>query len=85
MNTKPWPLQDAKARFSELVETCLKEGPQMVTRRGEETAVLVSAKEWKRLTHSRPSLKDILLAEDGPRDIPVSERGKLRWRKPPEF
>jgi hypothetical protein len=33
-----WPVQDAKARFSELLDTCLKDGPQMVARRGAETA-----------------------------------------------
>ena len=36
-----WQVQDAKARFSELLETSLSEGPQVVTRRGVETAVLV--------------------------------------------
>lgn len=36
-----WPVQDAKARFSEFLDACLQEGPQMVTRRGVETAVLV--------------------------------------------
>ena len=35
---------DAKARFSELLETCLREGPQLVTRRGADAAVLVT--EW---------------------------------------
>ncbi|MDO8275958.1 MAG: type II toxin-antitoxin system prevent-host-death family antitoxin, partial [Serpentinimonas sp.] len=36
-----WPIQDAKARFSEFLETCLTEGPQMVTKRGTQAAVLV--------------------------------------------
>ena len=36
-----WPVQDAKARFSEFLEKCLTEGPQMVTKRGAEAAVLV--------------------------------------------
>ena len=39
MNT--WPVQDAKARFSELLTACLTDGPQMVTKRGTEAAVLV--------------------------------------------
>ena len=39
MNT--WPVQDAKARFSELLDACVSEGPQVVTRRGAETAVLI--------------------------------------------
>ena len=35
-----WPVQDAKARFSEFLDACLAEGPQLVTRRGAEAAVL---------------------------------------------
>ena len=59
---KHWPVQDAKARFSELLETCLREGPQVVTKRGSETAVLVPLAEWKRLQGSaRPTLKELLL------------------------
>lgn len=45
-----WPVQDAKARFSEFLDTCLNEGPQMVTRRGIEAAVLrmkTRLKNWK--------------------------------------
>lgn len=62
-----WPVQDAKARFSELLRASLSDGPQMVTLRGQETAVLVPVAEWKRLQKgARPSLKDILLG-DGPR------------------
>ena len=38
---RSWPVQDAKARFSELLDTCLKEGPQIVTKRGADAAVLV--------------------------------------------
>lgn len=41
-----WELQDAKARFSELIEDRLEKGPQVVTRRGIETAVVVSFDEW---------------------------------------
>ncbi len=39
--TRTWQVQDAKARFSELLETSLAEGPQVVTKRGVEAAVLV--------------------------------------------
>ncbi|MFO1118462.1 MAG: type II toxin-antitoxin system Phd/YefM family antitoxin [Beijerinckiaceae bacterium] len=81
-----WSVQDAKARFSELLETCLAEGPQVVTKRGAETAVLVPLDEWKRLQASaRPSLKDFLLG-DGPRfDLELPDRKKMRMRKPPTF
>ena len=82
-----WQVHDAKARFSELLDATLKEGPQIVTRRGVETAVLVPIDEWKRLkAEARPSLKDILLDPAGPRfeDI-VPPRGGFRSRPPAEF
>ncbi len=46
---KSWSVQDAKARFSEFLETCLSDGPQLVTKRGAEAAVLVSLRDWQRL------------------------------------
>jgi antitoxin Phd len=80
---KNWPVQDAKARFSELLETCLREGPQIVTRRGTDAAVLVPMREWQRLREAaRPSLKELLLAEDARAEIPVPPRGHLRRRAP---
>ena len=47
--SKTWQVQDAKARFSELIETSLAEGPQIVTKRRVETAVLVAIDEWRRM------------------------------------
>ncbi|MGE0210807.1 MAG: type II toxin-antitoxin system Phd/YefM family antitoxin [Parvibaculaceae bacterium] len=81
-----WPVQDAKARFSELLETCLREGPQVVTKRGAETAVLVPMEEWRRLKQqARPSLKELLLAEEPRFDLELPPRGRMRHRKPPTF
>lgn len=78
---KSWPVQDAKARFSELLETCLHEGPQLLTRRGAETAVLVPMSEWRRLQQSvRPTLKALLLTNDARGDLDLPERGALRRR-----
>jgi prevent-host-death family protein len=78
-----WPLQDAKARFSELVEVTLREGPQIVTRRGVEAIVLVPVETWRQLEHAaRPSLKDLLLAESPRADIPVPSRRNWRRRPP---
>jgi antitoxin Phd len=83
---KTWPVQDAKARFSELLETCLREGPQLVTRRGEEAAVLVPAKEWERLTRTRqPTLKELLLTDFARGDLNIPPRGRLRRRAPKAF
>lgn len=84
MNT--WPVQDAKAHFSELLNTCINEGPQIVTRRGEETAVLISITEWKRLHYSaRPSLKELLLSDIGPSDFELPQRGLAKRRTPPSI
>ena len=53
--SKTWQVQDAKARFSELLKTSLTEGPQIVTRRGVEAAVLVPIDEWRRLEKRGPA------------------------------
>jgi len=80
---KSWPVQDAKARFSELLDNCLKEGPQIVTRRGVEAAVLVPADAWRLLQQAaRPSLKELLLTEEGRGEVPVTSRGSRRRRAP---
>jgi antitoxin Phd len=80
---KTWPVQDAKARFSEFLDACLAEGPQMVTRRGAETAVLVPAEEWRRIKQAaRPSLKELLLSDAARTELLIPERGGARRRKP---
>jgi antitoxin Phd len=79
-----WQVQDAKARFSEFLDSTLKKGPQVVTRRGVETAVLIPIEEWRRLQKAaRPSLKSLLLGSASPRfeDL-VPERGRLLRRRP---
>jgi antitoxin Phd len=83
---KTWPVQDAKARFSELLETCLREGPQLVTKRGEKAAVLVPADEWENLSRARqPTLKELLLADSPRGELNIPPRGRFRRRRPPTF
>lgn len=83
---KAWRVQDAKARFSEMLDACVAEGPQLVTKRGADTAVLVPVDQWRRLeAESRPTLKDLLLADEPRFDIPVPPRGRARRRLPPVF
>lgn len=65
-----WPLQDAKSRFSELVNTALAEGPQLVTRRGQEAVVMLCAREYRRLTGQDTSLIDTLV--HAPRGEPLA-------------
>ena len=80
---KVWPVQDAKARFSELLETSLREGPQVVSRRGAEVAVLIPMEDWRRLRDSaRPTLKQLLLQDEPRVDLPVPPRGRRRRRAP---
>ncbi|MCB9689388.1 MAG: type II toxin-antitoxin system prevent-host-death family antitoxin [Alphaproteobacteria bacterium] len=55
-----WQLQDAKNRFSQVVEEALRDGPQTVTRRGEPVVVVVSVETWEKMNGSRPSLKAYL-------------------------
>ena len=79
---KAWPVQDAKARFSEFLEACIADGPQMVTKRGAETAVLVPAAEWRRLhAAARSSLKELLLSDAARTECLVPQRGAARRRR----
>jgi prevent-host-death family protein len=57
-----WQIQQAKARFSEMLERALKEGPQTVTRHGKPVAVVVSAGEYRRLRTGGKSFKALLAA-----------------------
>jgi antitoxin Phd len=53
-----WQLQEAKNRFSEVVNKAISEGPQTVTRHGEEVVVVLSKAEYNRLRKSQTSLVD---------------------------
>lgn len=57
----PWQSQEAKQRFSELVRRTLEEGPQVVTRHGEEVVVVVSVEEFRRMDREKPDFKEFLL------------------------
>ena len=77
-----WPIQDAKARFSEFLDACISNGPQMVSKRGVDAAVLVPLPVWQRMQEtSRMSLKELLLSEQGRTDdfsVPVRGNAKRR-------
>jgi prevent-host-death family protein len=55
-----WNLQDAKNRFSELVRQALRAGPQVVTRRGKETAVVLSVEDYRRLVRPEMNLVEFM-------------------------
>ncbi len=80
-----WPVKEATARFSEFLAACLAEGPQVVTKRGTEAAVLVRVDVWRRLQASAgPSLKDLLLSDEGRTDdLSIPARGQGRRQATP--
>lgn len=56
-----WQLQDAKSKFSEVIDQALKHGTQIVTRRGKKTVVVMPFDEYERLTRRSGSLAQFLL------------------------
>jgi len=85
-----WALQDAKNRFSEVVDRAMEEGPQLVTRHGREAVVVISAAEYKKMIQPTESLlefmrrsslygaEDIELVRD--KSLPASSRFELSGR-----
>lgn len=53
-----WQIQDAKNKFSEVVEEATKHGPQVVTRRGVETAVVLSYDEYRKMLLGHQKLSE---------------------------
>ena len=83
---KHWQVQEAKTRFSEFLETSLSDGPQIVTKRGVETAVSVPVSERRRLEQlARPELKELLLSPDPRTDALAPPRRPHRQRQPRRF
>ena len=50
MGTQNWTVAEAKAKFSEIIDRAMSEGPQTITRKGRTAAVVVGAEEWQRKT-----------------------------------
>jgi prevent-host-death family protein len=57
-----WSVAEAKAHLSELLEHAIHNGPQPITRRGEEIAVVVPIDEWRRKANRSGSLAEFLAA-----------------------
>ncbi len=84
--TKTWQVQEAKARFSELLETTLAEGPQVVTRRGVETAVIVPFEQWRRMQRpNHANVKEWLLAPEARTEQLTPPPLAWELRPPPRF
>ncbi|GIH71043.1 MULTISPECIES: type II toxin-antitoxin system Phd/YefM family antitoxin [Sphaerimonospora] len=58
-----WQVQEAKQRFSEVIRRAVSEGPQVVTRHGEEVAVVIDIAEYHRLKGDTPDFRDFLLSD----------------------
>ena len=84
--SKAWQVHEAKARFSEFLEASVNEGPQIVTRRGVETAVLLPIGQWRRLRATvRPDLKEMLFAPEARTETLVPSRIGHDHRPAPAF
>ena len=77
-----WQLQEAKAKFSKVVDKAIKNGPQIITKHGVETALLISINDYKQITKKESKISrffkssplynlelDVQRSEDYPRDI----------------
>lgn len=83
MDDAEWSVADAKARFSEVIESARRDGPQTITRNGKPAAVIVSVEEWEQKSKRKGSLAeffrssplvgvelDLERSRDEPRDWP---------------
>ncbi len=80
MGQQVWQLQDAKNKFSQVVEQAISEGPQVITRHGVETVIVLAYEEYRRMLLSQPRLGDFF------RQSPLAgaeldlTRDKRSWR-----
>jgi prevent-host-death family protein len=76
MSSQIWTVAEAKAKFSEIIERAMSEGPQIITRNGHQAAVVVGAEEWQRKTQRVGNLAEFFAAS------PLRESGlKIRRLK----
>jgi prevent-host-death family protein len=76
MSSPNWTVAEAKAKFSEIIDRALSEGPQTITRRGRTAAIVVGAGEWERKTKRTGNLAEFFAAS------PLRESGlTIRRRK----
>jgi prevent-host-death family protein len=76
MSSESWTVAEAKAKFSEMIERAMSEGPQTITRSGRTAAVVVGAEEWQRKTQRAGNLAEFFA------ESPLRESGlKIRRLK----
>lgn len=72
-----WQVQEAKQRFSELIRRTLDEGPQVVTRHGQEVVVVVAADQYRSAQQERPDFKEFLLSGPYVDDLEIERSREL--------
>lgn len=78
-----WQIQEVKTRLSEVIEEASRNGPQFITRRGSERAVILSITDYRALTAHQPNLKEYLLGGpkvdsfEAPRDRDTGRKVKV--------
>ena len=82
--SRAWKAQDAEARFTEFLAAALNEGPQVVTERGVETAVLVPISQWRSMEkRAKRNIKELLLAPEARTENLTPPRSEIAFREPP--
>lgn len=72
----PWQVQEAKQRFSEVLRHARTDGPQVVTRHGEEIAVVIDIEEYRHLSHQRPDFKEFLRSGPDLTELDIERSGE---------
>jgi prevent-host-death family protein len=72
-----WQVQEAKQRFSELLRAAISDGPQIVTRHGEEIAVVIDIAEYHRLRGDIADFKDFLRSGPDFEDLELTRTREL--------
>ncbi len=83
-----WAAEDAKARFDELLATCVEQGPQIVSANGADAAVLVPMRDWRPTSKQPPKYRDIkewLLAPEARADLDIPPRTDITLRPVADF
>jgi prevent-host-death family protein len=77
-----WSVAEAKARFSELIDQAVSDGPQRITRRGRDVVVVVAAEEWERKARRKGNLAEFFAESPLRGSGVIVERPSDRPRKP---
>jgi prevent-host-death family protein len=80
-----WQIQDAKQRFSEMIRAVVHDGPQIITRHGEEVAVVVDIAEYRRLTRPTVDLTGLLLGGPALSDVAAEVIAEVEAERKADF